>query len=145
MKFDHIGFITRDIASEIPLFESLHGPLKWSPLIEDPLQDVMAKFGASTSGIIYELLQPLSVSSPIAVSLAKKVNIIHHICYRTNDLASTRDMLRKQGSFPVTEPKPAVAFGGEMLQFFYQPGGWLLEIIGGTAGPFDEAMGSKIG
>ncbi|UGY22041.1 MULTISPECIES: VOC family protein [Bradyrhizobium] len=138
MKLDHIGFLTEDVEREMVAFERLFGRIEWSVRIVDPLQDVTARFGRTVDGLVYELIQPNSASSPIAASLKARKNIINHVCYRCADLSEKARELREQGFFPVTEPKPGVAFAGHLVQFFYQPNGMLLEIIEGSAGPLDR-------
>jgi hypothetical protein len=137
MQFDHIGFLSEDVDREMALFSSLFGIAEWSARITDPLQDVVARFGRSGNGLVYELVQPASDKSPIAANLKAKKNILNHVCYRCEDLAKKAAELRAQGFFPVTEPKPGAAFGGRPIQFFYQPNGLLLEMVEGTASPFD--------
>jgi methylmalonyl-CoA/ethylmalonyl-CoA epimerase len=139
MKLDHIGFLTEDVAREAEAFVRLFGPMQWSATVTDPLQDVIARFGRTADGLVYELIQPLSPKSPIAQSLKARKNIINHMCYRCEDLAAKAEELRDQGFFPVTEPKVGVAFHGALVQFFYQPNGMLLEMIEGSASPFDAA------
>lgn len=118
-------------------FEQLFGQMTWSHRIVDTLQDVAARFGRTPDGIVYELIQPLSDKSPIAKSLKERKNILNHVCYRCPSLEIRARELRQQGFFPVTEPKPGTAFSGHLVQFFYHPNGMLMEIIEGSAGPFD--------
>jgi methylmalonyl-CoA/ethylmalonyl-CoA epimerase len=144
MKLDHIGFLTDNVDRDMALFDQLFGRMYWSAQITDLLQDVVARFGRTPDGIVYELIQPLSDKSPIAPALKAKKNIINHVCYRCEDLAEKAKVLRTIGFFPITEPKPGVAFAGSLIQFFYQPNGLLLEMIEGTAGPFDTAHDHEV-
>ena len=137
MRFDHIGFLTEDVDKEAEAFTRLFGPMQWSPKITDPLQDVIALFGRTGEGVVYELIQPLSDQSPISASLKSRKNIINHLCYRCEHLTAMSADLRDQGFFPVTEPKPGVAFAGHLVQFFYHPNGMLIEMIEGSVGPFN--------
>jgi Glyoxalase/Bleomycin resistance protein/Dioxygenase superfamily len=141
MKLDHVGFLTEDVDRDMEAFTRLFGSMTWSERIVDPLQDVIARFGRTADGLVYELIQPGSPKSPIAASLKARKNIFNHVCYRCADIAAKAEELREQGFFPVTEPKPGVAFAGHLVQFFYQPNGLLLEMIEGTAGPLDGISG----
>jgi Glyoxalase/Bleomycin resistance protein/Dioxygenase superfamily len=138
MTLDHIGFLTKDVEREMTAFEALLGEIVWSPRIVDPLQDVAARFGRTPGGLVYELIQPLSETSPIARSLKERKNVLNHVCYRHPILEVRAAELRAEGFFPVTEAKPGAAFHGALVQFFYHPNGMMLEIIEGTAGPFDN-------
>ncbi|MGE0383648.1 MAG: VOC family protein [Gammaproteobacteria bacterium] len=145
IDFDHIGFLTEDIDRDAAIFEQLFGSMTWSAKIADPLQGVVALFGRTRDGLVYELLQPLSEKSPITRSLKTRTNVLNHLCFRCNDLATEAMRLRAQGFRPITEPTPAAAFAGNLIQFFYHSNGMLLELIEGTAGPFHTAPGAGDG
>jgi methylmalonyl-CoA/ethylmalonyl-CoA epimerase len=136
MRLDHIGFLTGDVDQETAAFDALFGKLQWTNRFEDPLQDVVARFGRTPEGLVYELVQPLSEKSPVSQSLKAKRNIINHLCYRCENLNDKGLELRRRGAVPVGAPKPGVAFSGNLIQFFYLPTGMLIEIIEGTDGPF---------
>lgn len=137
MTLDHIGFLTKDVDREMAAFEILFGEIVWSPRFTDPLQDVVARFGRTPGGLVYELVQPLSETSPIARSLKERKNVLNHVCYRHPNLEVRAAELRSEGFFPITDAKPGAAFHGNMVQFFYHPNGMMLEVIEGTTGPFD--------
>jgi methylmalonyl-CoA/ethylmalonyl-CoA epimerase len=138
MELDHVGFLTNDVDEEMARFDLLFRGTVWSAKIIDPIQDVIARFGRTPQGLVYELLQANSLNSPIAQALKARKNILNHICYRCLDLSAKADELRAQGFFPVTEAKTGIAFGNNPIQFFFHPNGLLLEMVEGTAGPFDQ-------
>lgn len=138
MELDHVGFLTNDVDQEMASFELLFPGTIWSARIVDPIQDVTARFGRTPQGLVYELLQANSPNSPIAQALKARKNILNHVCYRCQDLSAKAVDLRAQGLFPVTDAKVGIAFGNNLIQFFFHPNGLLLELIEGTAGPFDH-------
>ena len=81
------------------------------------------------SGVMFELIEPISDKSPIKNSLSKKINIINHIAYKTRTFDKTNKILIKKNFFPVSTAKKAVAFKNKLIRFFYSPQGFLLEII----------------
>jgi Glyoxalase/Bleomycin resistance protein/Dioxygenase superfamily len=137
MRLDHIGFLVADIEREMATFNVLFPGTVWSPLVVDPLQDVAARFGRTPQALVYELVEPTSQNSPVAHSLKARKNLLNHVCYRCVNLASKALELRANGFFPVTEAKPGKAFGNEPIQFFFHTNGLLIELVQGTAGPFD--------
>src|SRR3954451_7931705 len=108
MKLDHIGFLAADLDRETAAFDEMFGKLQWGERIEDPLQDVVARFGRTAEGVVYELIQPLSEKSPVCQSIKTRRNIINHLCYRCESLDQKAVQLRARGAVPVTRPKPAV-------------------------------------
>lgn len=138
MELDHVGFLTDDVDEEMARFELLFPGTVWSARIVDPVQDVTARFGRTPQGLVYELLQANSPSSPIAQALKARKNILNHMCYRCGDLSAKAGELRAQGFFPVTDAKAGIAFGNNPIQFFFHPNGLLLELVEGAASPFDQ-------
>jgi methylmalonyl-CoA/ethylmalonyl-CoA epimerase len=136
VKFHHIGFLSEDVERDMAAFDLLFGKMAWSARFEDPEQDVIARFGRTAEGLVYELVQPRSDKSPVVRSLKARQNIINHLCYRCEDLAETTAELRSQGAVPIGAPRRGVAFSGRLIQFFYMANGMLLEIVEGHEGPF---------
>jgi hypothetical protein len=137
LALDHIGFLTEDVEAEMANFSLMFPGTLWSPRFVDETQDVTARFGRTPQGLVYELIHPNSPASPIAAALRARKNLLNHICYRCEDLAAKAAELRAQGLFPVTEPRPGIAFGNEPIQFFFHSNGLLLELVQGLHGPFD--------
>ncbi len=136
---DHVGFLSTDIEADRVNFDLVFPGTIWTKRIVDPLQDVTARFGRTPPGLVYELIQPNSPSSPIAAALKARKNILNHVCYRCADLAAKAVELRACGFFPVNDARPGTAFGGALIQFFFHPNGLLLEWIEGCTTPFDQA------
>jgi hypothetical protein len=141
MRFNHIGFLSKDIEAEADVFSRLFPGTVWSDRIVDPIQDVTARFGRTPQGVVYELVEANSETSPIYQALKARKNILNHVCYSCDNLVQTSNDLRSQGFFPVTEAKPGIAFGDNPIQFFFHPNGLLMELVEGDAGPFNRAAG----
>lgn len=135
MSFDHLGLVVEDLDAEMARLDAMCGPLAWSDAITDPIQKVDMRFGRATDGLVYELLRPTGADSPLAKTLKSRRNILNHICYRTEDLASARDRLARLGLRAFTEPVPAVAFGMARVQFFLHPAGWIAELVEAASSP----------
>ena len=61
--------------------------------------------------------------------LNKGVNMINHVAYLVGDLAPEAARLKARGFTVIGRPKPAVAYGGKLIQFFASPSGLLFELI----------------
>ena len=131
--FDHIGVVVPSVDWGRPRLAPLWGVSRWTRVFEDPIHKVIVQFGRDMSGIVYELVAPLSDDAPIKQALCKGQNLLNHVAYRTPDLAAAAAVLRGQGCIPLGRPAPAVAFGGQPVQFFLTPVRIILEVVQGAA------------
>ncbi len=127
--FDHVGIAVKTIEQGQGILKSLLQIKKWTEVFEDPIQRVNVQFGLDLSGICYELVAPTGPDSPIANAIAKKSNILNHLAYRTPDIVACGKELRTARYFPSSQPAPAVAYGGRLIQFFMSPLNMIVEII----------------
>ncbi|MBI5524061.1 MAG: VOC family protein [Desulfarculus sp.] len=131
--FDHIGVVVPSVDWGRPRLAPLWGVSRWTQVFNDPIHKVIVQFGQDTSGIVYELVAPLGDDAPIKQALDKGHNLLNHLAYRTPDLQVAAAVLRRQGCIPLGRPAPAVAFGGQPVQFFLTPVRIILEVVQGAA------------
>ena len=129
MKFDHIGITTWDLASGRNLLERSIMVQRWTGEFRDEANDVHVQFGRCASGICYELVAPLSPASPITRVLSKKINVLNHIAYLVDDLAAHGARLEAEGFVPVSDARPAIAYGGRLIRFFVSQTRLMIELI----------------
>ena len=129
MIFDHLGVIVQDLDQGRSMLSAALGIRRWTAEFEDSANDVFVQFGLCPSGMSYETIAPRSPASPVRTALKKRVNIINHVAYRVSDLASEADRLSAQGFIPLSEPRPAVAYGGRHIQFLINGDSFLIELI----------------
>ena len=55
--------------------------------------------------------------------------MLNHLAYRVADIERGAEHLEQQGCFALSPPNPAVAFDGALIQFFYSPMHFLIELI----------------
>ncbi|SRR6266487_336234 len=134
MKFHHVGLLCNTLTAGRSGLEALLGPIAWTQIFEDTIQQVSVQFGSDSSGIRYELIAPTTESSPVRTSLCQGKNILNHVAYLVPSLDEHAARLRQADCLPVTQPQPAVAFRGARIQFFFSPLMCLLELIEDTAG-----------
>ncbi|HWU72889.1 MAG TPA: VOC family protein [Sphingomonas sp.] len=127
--FDHVGVVVKTLDRGRKHFVHALGVSDWTDPIEDPVNGVHLQFGRDGSGMVYELVAPLDTGSPVAGALAARKNLLNHVAYRVPDLAEAAAGLREARCFPTAEPKPAIAFGGAMIQFFVTPIDTIVELI----------------
>ena len=110
-KFHHVGVAVRDMQSAILAYQCLFGYELVSGPFDDPIQKVSVCF-VTRGGHdpVVELVAALGPDSPVDRVL-KQGGGTYHICYEVPDLRKSIDQLKAKGSFLMSEPAPAVAFG----------------------------------
>ena len=129
MRFDHLGLVVKDLRKGRRGLRALVAPDCWSAEFTDPLNGVICQFGQDHSGIVFELLEPLGPNSPVAAALAERRAILNHVAYLVDDLQASGQLLLDQGCAQTSHPKPAVAYGGRLIQFFVTPVNFIVELV----------------
>lgn len=95
-QIDHIGIAVKSLDATVPYYRDALG--LGEPHIEEvPTQKVrVAMF--DVAGVHIELLEPTSPESAIAKAIEKKGEGIHHIAFKTNDIAGNISQARMPAS-----------------------------------------------
>lgn len=129
----HFGYLTRDVANAANHFRSSLGYTIASDPIVDSRQTATVQFLRLPGEVHFlELVSPTDETSRLANAAVKGVQL-HHMAYLTSAITDTFADLREQGWFPVEEPVPAVAFGGQRIAWLMDRQRFLVELI--EAGP----------
>lgn len=121
---DHVAIAVHSIEDTSNLFELLTGDT-CSPPETLEAQGVRVAFVGSV-----ELLQPLGPMTTVARFLERRGPGLHHIAYRTTDLAAELRRLEAAGIQLIdTEPRPGA--GGHSVAFLHpsSTGGILVELV----------------
>ncbi len=128
-RFDHLGIVVKELAKGRERMRALLCIGDWTTPIGDAVNGVRLQFGRDGGGMVYELLEPLGTNSPVSAALQSGKAILNHVAYRVNDLVAGGAHLRMAGAARVSEPKPAIAYGGCPIQFFVTPLRFIIELI----------------
>jgi methylmalonyl-CoA/ethylmalonyl-CoA epimerase len=129
LELDHLGLIVPELEAGRLFLQAL-GVSRWTRVIEDPVLRVFVQFGSAPGGgLNYELVAPLGEDSPIINALRTGKHILNHLAYLTPDLHASGERLREAGCHPAGEAKPAVAYGGSLVQFWMSPLRFVIELI----------------
>lgn len=124
---DHIAIAVSDIDAAIARFLEDFG-IPMSGREDVPTEQTSTAF-FPMEGTRIELVTPMQGQGPIAASIAKRGEGIHHICFRTDDLDADVERLRAKGyRFTSEQPRPG-AHGTRVI--FIHPksaGGVLIEL-----------------
>jgi methylmalonyl-CoA/ethylmalonyl-CoA epimerase len=127
--FHHFGVAVRQLQQAIPVFGSLFGYQLTSGPFDDPVQNVSVCFLSRGDGHpVLEVVAPLGPNSPID-SILKKACGIYHICYQVPDIRAAIEHLTGLGSFLLSGPVPAVAFGMREIAWLMTEVDLLVELV----------------
>ena len=129
MQFDHIGVIASSLEEGRAGLKALFNITRWTEEVADPVNEVHVQFGADASAVCYELIVPSGENSPATKALITGRNILSHVAYLVPDLAKAREQLRAAGAVATSDPKPAAAYDGNLIQFFITPMRMMIELI----------------
>jgi amino acid adenylation domain-containing protein/FkbH-like protein len=137
-ELDHVGVAVADMGRAQRFYQTLgYVP---GEVVHDPHQRsyvcLLRKEGVDT----VELVAPVDDTSPSAGILRRGGERPYHLCFRVSNLERFRALLEEQ-EVPydrISEPAPAVLFGGRLVQFLFVPGVGLIELL--ELG--DEALGA---
>jgi methylmalonyl-CoA/ethylmalonyl-CoA epimerase len=102
---------------------------RWTEAFDDPINNVFVQFGVDRSNQCYELVAPRNEESPVSGFLKKKTDILNHVAYLVDSLDSEIARLREHRCMPLAEPKPAIAYNNQRIQFFISPMAFIFELI----------------
>lgn len=127
-KIDHIGIAVKDLEAQVAIYRDQLG-MELEGIEEVPSQ--MAKVAFLRVGDSrVELVQPTSPDSPVAKSIEKRGEGMHHIAYMVPDIRAAMALARSRGLQTLTEePKPGAHHS---LVCFLHPkttGGVLTELV----------------
>jgi len=128
LTIDHVGIAVKSIDDSLKFWATGLGA-ETSHREEVASQKVIVAFLDTGQGKT-ELLEPTSPDSPIARFIDKKGEGIHHIAYRTPNLASTMSRLIEDGARLIYD-KPQPGSHGAQINFVHpaSAGGVLVELV----------------
>jgi methylmalonyl-CoA/ethylmalonyl-CoA epimerase len=127
LAFHHVGVVTPDVEACAALYRSLG--YETSETFHDPLQKAAIVLCTRPGDPMVELVAPADPSSPAAGWLKRVRAGAYHTCYEVADLGEDVERLRALDFAALTEPVPAVAFGGRRVVFLWGALTGLLELV----------------
>jgi methylmalonyl-CoA/ethylmalonyl-CoA epimerase len=126
----HLGFVVSSISAAAPDF-ALSMSAHWDgEIIHDPVQQVRVSFFSpgDPRNPVFELVEPAGETSPVN-AFVKKGGGLHHVCYEIDNLGSGLREARDVGLGIVSNPVPAVAFGGRRIAWIVSKRRLLIELL----------------
>jgi len=128
MKIHHLGIAVSSLAAARPVFEKLLGKPPDSVEVVEEQKVRVAMFQVGESRL--ELLEATDQDSPIARSVAKRGQGIHHVAVEVEDLVGTLRKLESEG-VRVIDREPRRGAGKEQIAFLHpaSTAGVLIELV----------------
>jgi methylmalonyl-CoA/ethylmalonyl-CoA epimerase len=129
MTLHHYGFATNDVDKTAAQYE-LFGfrKLDKEPII-DPIQNVKLLFLQKENSHTIELVQPISLDSPVSNIIQKAGPSLYHICYEVDSIQQSKAELRQNGFIAIGDLTPAIAFKNRLICFLYNKHVGLIELL----------------
>ena len=126
--FHHIGIGTNAFEAAISVYIDLGYKLIDS--IDDYGLDVRIAFLSGAAGPYIEIVAPLGPDGPLKSLLSRRLlPSPYHTCYATENIFVTGKYIRSKGFIPLGAPRPALVFGGALIQYYYHQATGLLELV----------------
>jgi methylmalonyl-CoA/ethylmalonyl-CoA epimerase len=130
LKLLHVGVAVNSLDQTTDSLAKLFGYRVVSGPFDDPIQKVKVNFltRSDTDAVEIELIEPLTDDSPVRSTL-KKGGGAYHFCFETADIEAALAHCKDNGCIIVSQPVPAVAFGGRRIAWIYTPARQLVEFV----------------
>jgi methylmalonyl-CoA/ethylmalonyl-CoA epimerase len=124
---DHVAILVSDLDAAVRLYRDTYGLPEPEIEVVPTEQVKVAIFGHGAGRI--ELVSPLGPDSPMAKTIEKRGEGLHHVCLAVPDIAKAMAALVAQGA-PLLDKTPRPGAGGSKVAFVHPKGsrGVLVEL-----------------
>jgi methylmalonyl-CoA/ethylmalonyl-CoA epimerase len=124
---DHVAILVSDLDAAVKLYRDVYGLAEPEIEVVATEQVKVAIFGHGAGRI--ELVSPLTPDSPMAKTIEKRGEGLHHICLAVPDIQKAMDGLTAGGA-PLLDKVPRPGAGGSKVAFVHPKGsrGVLVEL-----------------
>ena len=133
MEFDHVGIAVENIEN---YFNSMLHPIlgisNLSEIIVDPIQNCKIAFATTSNGVRLELIEPLTIESPVNQILQKKKGGLYHMCFISTNFDEDVKKCLSNKFIALSKPVPAIAFNNRRVIFLSSPTFEIIELVEAT-------------
>ena len=127
-EIDHVAIAVRDLEAAIQYYRDTFGcEVEHREVVEsDGVEEALLKVADS----YVQLLMPIRDDSPVAKSLEKRGEGLHHVAYRVDDCAAALERVKAEGH-QVIDDVPRPGSRGTTVAFVHPKGayGTLIELV----------------
>jgi len=127
--FHHLGLAVENDKEAIIFLRGMGYEV--DEMIYDPEQNVHLRFCTAHGLPSFELIMPGIGNGPLTPIFKRHNELIYHTCYQVEDLGASLESIEDAGLrvLPVSEPKPAILFGGRKVSFYKIFGFGMIELL----------------
>jgi methylmalonyl-CoA/ethylmalonyl-CoA epimerase len=119
LRLHHVGYATKEIESIATTYAKRFGYELATGVIHDPAQTALVQFLRLPGDATYlEFVAPDGPQSKVA-GVTKRGGGLNHLCYCAGPLEEAIAGLEASGMKLISDPKPAVAFGGRRICWLF--------------------------
>ncbi|MDY4562835.1 MAG: VOC family protein [Candidatus Cryptobacteroides sp.] len=123
MRIHHIGIACKNIKKAIKAYSSMYNVINVSEILHDELQNADLCILKTDTGLDVEF-----ISGEKVANLIKSRVTYYHLCYSVENIEDAIIHFEENGCIVVSDPKPAILFGGKRVAFLMTPTG-LIELV----------------
>lgn len=129
MIIDHICLAVRSIESSKKRICEILEYNERTKIVKNTKQDVLIQFFSKNNSLDIKLIQPASPNSPLLSFLKTRGEGLHHICFKTDNVTESVEVLKDRGARITSELMTGEAFDDELIAFAYIGSGLNIEVI----------------
>lgn len=123
LKIHHVGIVCKNIEKAVRDYRALYNVIYESEIVYDELQHANLCILKTDTGLDVEF-----ISGEQVANLLKGKITYYHLCYSVDKLEEAISHFENNGGLVVSDPKPAVLFGGKRVAFIITRTG-LIELV----------------
>jgi methylmalonyl-CoA/ethylmalonyl-CoA epimerase len=128
-QLDHVCLAVRKIAPARAVLEKTLGYTARTEVVTNTRQQVNVQFMRKLGSIDIKLIEPSSLSSPLVEFIKERGGGLHHLAFKTQNVAEGVTDLESKGARVLTPPQPGEAFDEADIAFAFLGAGLNIELI----------------
>lgn len=128
-QLDHVCLAVRKIAPARAVLEKMLGYTVRTEVVTNTRQQVNVQFMRKAGSIDIKLIEPASLSSPLVDFIKERGGGLHHLAFKTQQVAAGVQDLESKGARVLAAPQPGEAFDEADIAFAFLGAGLNVELI----------------
>jgi methylmalonyl-CoA/ethylmalonyl-CoA epimerase len=128
-QLDHVCLAVRKIAPARAMLEKTLGYTARTEVVTNTRQQVNVQFMSKPGSIDIKLIEPSSLASPLVEFIKERGGGLHHLAFKTQNVAEGVRDLESKGARVLTPPQPGEAFDEADIAFAFLGAGLNVELI----------------
>ncbi|WP_116813677.1 VOC family protein [Steroidobacter cummioxidans] len=128
-QLDHVCLAVRKIAPARAVLEKMLGYTARTEVVTNTRQQVNVQFMRKAGSIDIKLIEPSSLSSPLVEFIKERGGGLHHLAFKTQQVAAGVQDLQAKGARVLAAPQPGEAFDEADIAFAFLGAGLNVELI----------------